>query len=107
MDSYLVQRDEAVKLALFLVQLGRIDKVTLVSQAKLGKIPSGFDNAQGPIRVSWLEHEYIAADILAAVKELEKETKETVGKVEEPEPVPVVKKPIPTKHYPHKKKYKK
>ena len=104
MDSYLVQKDEAVKLALFLVNMGRIDKTTLVSQAEKGKIPSGFDNAQGPLRVSWLEHEYIASDILAAVKELEKETKDNVSKV--PDPAPVEKKPE-SKYDQYKKKKKK
>lgn len=87
MDSYLVEEKEAVQLALFLVNMGRIDKITLISQAEKGNIPSGFSDSQGPIRVSWLKHKEIADAILLEVKELEKETKENVGKVEAPAPV--------------------
>lgn len=105
MDSYLVSKNEAVRLAFFLVNMGRITKVTLINKAKKGSVPSGFDNSQGPIRISWLEDKDIADAILLGVKELEKETKENVSKA--PEPAPVKKKPVPTNHYSHKKKYKK
>lgn len=86
-DTYTFTEEEAVKLALFLVQMGKVEKDTLIAKAKDGKVPSGYENQKGNFRVSWAEHLSFAIAVLQSVKELEKETKEAVAPPVEPKSV--------------------
>lgn len=86
-DTYTFTEKEAVKLATFLVQMGKVEKDILIAKAKDGKVPSGFENQNGNVRVSWLENKSFANAVLGSVKESDKETKETVKPPIEPKPV--------------------
>jgi len=84
-DTYTFTKKEAVKLALFLVQMGKVEKTVLIAKAKVGRVPSGFESQKGNIRVSWLMDRDFADGVLKSVLESDKETEENVFTPEEPE----------------------